>query len=319
LPVPALAQARATLAAHGDFLNAAHAAHLQSRRSLLLGQLGEAERILATIDSRSLPPARRAAHEMIVAGLAMRRLRTADARRAFARAGEAARLAGIAALKIEVENASRILRVPVARMISRDRERPALLHDVETLMASGAMIVNACRRAVRCANLVIPLANRPVLFTLARVLAEAWNVDVRREILIEQAFAARAIDESDRVRLRVEIGRLRKLLEPMATIVATAAGYALKPARAPEVIVLAWPADEEHGAVLSFLADGEAWSTSALAVALGVSQRTVQRALDALSTEGNIHRFGRGRARRWTASTVPGFTSILLLPDPLAD
>jgi biotin operon repressor len=34
--------------------------------------------------------------------------------------------------------------------------------------------------------------------------------------------------------------------------------------------------------VLAFLADGESWSSSALALALGTSQRTVQRALDRL-------------------------------------
>ena len=75
--------------------------------------------------------------------------------------------------------------------------------------------------------------------------------------------------------------------------------------------------DEQHAAVLACLADGESWSSSALALALGTSQRTVQRALDALAAAGKVQAIGRGRARRWMTPPVPGFTTTLLLPAPL--
>jgi DNA-binding GntR family transcriptional regulator len=65
------------------------------------------------------------------------------------------------------------------------------------------------------------------------------------------------------------------------------------------------------------LADGESWSNSSLALALGASQRTVQRALDALAAAGKVQSLGRGRARRWVTPPVPGFTAALLLPAPL--
>lgn len=315
--VEALAGAMEVLEIHGDFHNADHARHLQARRSLLLGHHGDAERILNKLDPVGLPPVRRAAHEMIVAGLAMRKLRIEEAREAFGRAVEAARLSGIVALRIEVEKTARLLDIPVGRQIHRDRERPVLLGDVESLHASGALIVDACSRLVRCGNLVVPLASRPVLFTICRALAEAWPGDLSRESIICQTFEAKVANESHRARLRVEVGRLRKLLDPIASIKATRGGFVLTPVKETEVMVLAWPVDEENAAVLSFLADGEAWSSSALAVVLGVGQRTVQRALDALATEGKVQWFGHGRARRWTASMVPGFTSILLLPDPL--
>jgi predicted ArsR family transcriptional regulator len=81
--------------------------------------------------------------------------------------------------------------------------------------------------------------------------------------------------------------------------------------------VLAPPVEEQHAAVRAFLADGESWSSSALAIALGASPRTVQRALDSLATAGKAQSFGHGRARRWMTPPVPGFPTILLLPGPL--
>ena len=152
---------------------------------------------------------------------------------------------------------------------------------------------------------------------LARHLAEAWPRDVSRDALVARAFRARRADESHRARLRVEIGRLRAALRKLADVAATKQGFALQPRRAREVLVLARPVEEEHADVLAFLADGESWSSSALALALGASQRTVQRALDALAAAGTVHAFGRGRARRWTTPPVPGFTTTLLLPAPL--
>jgi hypothetical protein len=316
-PAKALTAARVTLEAHGDRLNAAHARHLEIRRLLLIGQLDEAENQLAELDPAPFPSASTAAHELVVAGIALRRLRTKMARGALSRAASAARQAGIPALIAEVESASRLLDMPAARLIARGQERPLLLEEVEALLASEALIVDACRHAARDPHTVVSLASRPVLFALARALAEAWPGDVARDVLIARAFRAKFVDESHRARLRVELGRLRAELRKLADISATPRGFALSPWRAKEIVVLARPIEEPHAAELALLADGESWSSSALALALSASQRTVQRALDALAAAGKVQSFGRGRARRWTTAPMPGLTTTLLLPAPL--
>ncbi|HEX6958053.1 MAG TPA: hypothetical protein VF194_08720 [Ferrovibrio sp.] len=316
-PDKALDAARAVLEAHGDLANAAHARYLEVRRLLLIGRLNEAERRLSQLDPAPLPPALRAGHDMVIAGIAMRRLQTKAARAALERAARAARLAGIAALTAEVEGAFRLLSEPAARLIARGVERPLLLEEVESLLASKTLIVDACRYAVRAQDAVVALTTRPVLFALARALAEAWPGDVSRDALVRYAFRARHADESHRARLRVEIGRLRAALQGLAEIGATRQGFLLTPRRAAAVAVLARPVEEEHAAILAFLADGESWSSSALAIALGASQRTVQRALDELAAAGKVQSFGRGRAQRWTMSPLPGFTTTLLLLAPL--
>jgi hypothetical protein len=316
-PAKALEAARATLEAHGDRVNAAHARYLQVRRLLLIGRLDEAERTLAPLDPAPLPPASRAAHELVVAGIAMRRLRTQTARAALARAERAARDAGIPALTAEVEGASLVLITPAARLIARGEERLLRLEEVEALLASRALVVDACRLLVHDAATVVSLARRPVLFALARALCEAWPADVPRATLIARAFRGKHADDSHRARLRVEVGRLRRLLRTLAGVSATKHGFALVPRRAREVVVLARPVEDEHAAALAFLADGESWSSSALALALGASQRTVQRALDALAAAGKVQSFGRGRARRWMTPPMPGFATTLLLPAPL--
>ena len=152
--------------------------------------------------------------------------------------------------------------------------------------------------------------------TVARTLAEAWPGDARRDTLIERAFRLRQVEESHRARLRVEIGRLRKALRPLARLHATRHGFKLEPLTG-DVAVLARPVEDKHAPILAFLSDGEAWSSSALALALGTSQRTVQRALDALANAGKVEATGQGRARRWVASPVLGFTTTLLLTAPL--
>jgi tetratricopeptide (TPR) repeat protein len=316
-PAKALDAARATLDAHGDRANATQARHLEIRRLLLVGRLDEAERLLGDIDPAPLPPAARTVHELVAAGIAMRRLRTRPARQALARAREAAREARIPALSAEVDSAALVLDTPAARLIERGRERPLLLEEVEALLASTALVVDACRHVVRCGGTVISLATRPVLFALARALAEAWPGDASREALLARAFRARAADESHRARLRVEIGRLRAELRPLAEVTATERGFVLEPRDGKEIVVLARPAEEAHGEVLALLADGESWSSSALAVALGASQRTVQRALDVLAAAGKIQSLGRGRSLRWMMPPAPGFTTTLLLPAPL--
>ena len=316
-PAKALDAARATLEAHGDRVNAAHARNLEVRRLLLIGRLDQAEHMLAGLDPAPVPPALRAAHELVVAGIAMRRLRTKTARAALARAGRAARDADIPALTAEVESASRVLDTPAARLVARGDERLLLLEDVEALLASKALVVDACRHVVRDARTVVSLARRPVLFALARALGEAWPGDVPRGTLVARAFRAKHADESHRARLRVEVGRLRLALRTLAGVSATKRGFALVPRRAREIVVLARPVEGEHAAVLAFLADGESWSSSALAIALGASPRTVQRALEQLATAGKVQSFGRGRARRWMTPPMLNFPTILLLPGPL--
>jgi hypothetical protein len=316
-PAKALEAARATLDAHGDRVNAAHARHLEVRRLLLVGRLDEAERTLAGLDPTPLPPGSRAAHELVVAGIAIRRLQAKAGRVALRRAARAAHTARIPALTAEVESACLMMNTPAARLVKRGKERPLLLDEIEVLLASGSLVVDACRHTVRDPRMVVSLAKRPVLFALARTLGEAWPEDVPRDTLVARAFGATQADESHRARLRVEIGRLRATLRMLVDVRATKRGFALALHRAGDVVVLAPPVEERHAAVLAFLADGESWSSSALALALGASPRTVQRALDALATAGKVHWFGRGPARRWMAPPVPGFPTTLLLPGPL--
>ncbi|MGG6897681.1 helix-turn-helix domain-containing protein [Rhizobium sp. BR 315] len=316
-PEKALETARAVLDKHGDRINAAHARNLQIRRLLLVGHLDEAERLLAKLDPSPLPPAARASHELAVAGIAIRRLRTELARAALARATEAARRADIAALDVEVRNATRALDAPAARLIAGGTERLLSLGEVEALLSSGTLVVDACRNVVRRGSEVLSLASRPVLFVLARVLAEAAPADAPRTLLLSRAFRARHADESHRARLRVEIGRLRAALETFADIDATPQGFVLTLRGKGDIVVLAPPMETEHAFLLALLADGEAWSSSALAIALATSPRTVQRALDALAAAGKVQSVGNGRARRWMMPPVVGFPTTLLLPGPL--
>ncbi|MGL6244634.1 helix-turn-helix domain-containing protein [Pseudomonas sp.] len=312
-PVKALEAARVTLQSHGDHANAAHARYLQIRRLLLIGHLDEVESLLAELDPAPLPPALRAVHELVVVGIAVRRLETKKARSALERAQRAASDARIPALTAEVEHAAQVLNTPAARLIVRGEERPLLLDEVEALLSSPSLVVDACRYGVRGSGMSVSLAKRPVLFTLVRALAEAWPADVARETLITQAFRLKLTDESHRARLRVEIGRLRAALKPLAGVSATRRGFTLQPQIADHVVVLARPVEEPQAALLAFLADGESWSSSALALALKASQRTVQRSLDALATAGKVQAFGRGRARRWMMPPLPGFATTLLL------
>lgn len=316
-PAKSLTLAQATLEAHGDKLNAAHARHLEVRRLLLIGHLDEAERLLAELDPAPFLPPSRAVYELVVAGIAIRRLQARRAAAALRRAEDAARQAGIPALAAEVESASQVLKAPAARLIAGGEERLLRLEEVEDVLASGALVVDACRYVLRDATRLVPLTSRPVLFTLIRALAESWPGGVSRNALVFRAFRAKDADESHRARLRVEIGRLRVELGDLAEINATKEGFVLALRDRRDVVVLAPPVEEQHGAVLAFLADGESWSSSALSIALGTSPRTVQRALDALAATGKVQCFGRGPARRWTTPSVPGFPSTLLLPGPL--
>jgi len=316
-PVKALDSALATLEARGDRINAAHARFLQVRRLLLIGRIHEAEVKLAEVDPTHLPPASRTAHELVVAGIAVRRLEAKAARAALVRAARAVRDAQIPALAAEVENAFVALNAPAARLIAGGQERHLALEDVEALLASNALVVDACRLVVRQGNTIVSLATRPVLFALVRALGEAWPGDATRTELIARAFGSQFTDESHRARLRVEVGRLRASLRPIASITATKGGFTIAPRSGHDVVVLARPVDDENADVLAFLGDGESWSTSALSLAMGTSQRTVQRALDELAAGGKVQPLGHGRARRWMTPPIIGFTTTLLLPAPL--
>jgi len=306
--------ARAVLEASGDRWNAAHAAYLEARHLLLIGRLDEAEKVLDAFDAGALPPASLVGRELVVAGIAIRRISTEPARTALERARRAAEDARIPALLAEVDQAVRAFGAPAARLVRRDVERLLHLEEVETLFGSDTLIVDACRNIVRAGTKIVPLTARPVLLALIRALAEAWPEDVPRETLLQRAFRARHADESHRARLRVEIARLREAIKPLAALSATKRGFVLRPHAAGSVAVLAPPIEGDHAEVLALLGDGEAWSSSALALALSVSSRTVQRALEELAQDNKVEAFGRGRARRWIASSVPGFPTSLLLP-----
>ncbi|HMA52681.1 MAG TPA: hypothetical protein VKP60_23135, partial [Magnetospirillaceae bacterium] len=290
-PDDLLDEARSVLEQRGDRINAAYAGHLAIRRLVLIGRLDEAERRLADLDASPLPPPLRACHELAVASVAMRRLKIRRAREALVRAEALARLARIPALTTEVETAAALLTSPAARLISAGHEQPLRLEEVEALFATPCLVIDACRHVVRQGDQAVPLASRPVLFALARRLGEAWPDDVSRDALVAYAFRAKEADESHRARLRVEIGRLRAALRPLADITATKSGFALVP-KAEEAVVLARPVEERHASVLAFLADGESWSSSALALALGASQRNVQRALESLAEQGKVQSYG---------------------------
>lgn len=318
-PARPLDAARAVLERHGDVANAAHAGYLAVRHLILIGRLEDAESRVAAFDPAPLPAASRAAWELVLAGIAMRRLRTAAARAAVCRAHTAAAQAGIAALIAEVKTAAAVLEEPAAQLHAGGAVRALRLDDIEALLASPTLVVDAGRRLVCRSGTVVGLAARPVLFALARTLADAWPGDVPRGRLLMRAFGARHVDESHRARLRVEIGRLRKAVAALAAIDATRDGYVLLPHPAGEVAVLTPITDAADGRVLALLADGEAWSSSALALALGASQRTVQRALEALALAHKVQAVGRGRGRRWMTPPVPGFPTAMLLPAPPAD
>ncbi|CUK20302.1 Uncharacterised protein [Achromobacter xylosoxidans] len=315
-PAAALDAARATLERHGDRRNAAYAGYLAGRRLILMGRLEQAEQVLSELDPAPFPPALRAVHELALAGIALRRVQATAARAALARAARAARAAGIPALRAEVRQASLVLKAPAAHLHRAGDTQVLRLEQVQALLASDTLVIDACRYAVHGAGRTLALASRPVLFTLAQALGRAWPGDAPRDALIALAFRTRHPDDSHRARLRVEIGRLRAVLAPLTEIRATRQGFALMPA-AGAVAVLTPPVQDRHAAVLALLADGQAWSSSALALASGASQRQVQRALDALAASGQAHSLGRGRARRWITPPLPGFATTLLLPAPL--
>jgi tetratricopeptide (TPR) repeat protein len=314
-PPRALAAAQAVLEAHGDYGNALQARLIAARKLLLLGRLEAAGAELSRLDIRALTPALAAVAHLTAAELAMRSLHPSQARAELAHAQAAAARSGIPELLAEVMEASAALQRPVARRHAAGPARaPMSLDEVAALLASGALVLDACRRGLGSGGAWRPLARRPVLFALARTLAEAWPGEAGRAQLIEQAFHTRRPDETHRARLRVELGRLRALVKDLASIEATPLGFAIRPLDGRALAVLEPPIDGGQASLLALLSDGAAWSTSALALALDASQRTIQRALAELEAAGRVRSIGNARTRRWLAPPLAGFTTILLLP-----
>lgn len=315
----ALAGAADTLEARADHANALHARLIAVRRLLLVGNLKQAASALARLDTLRQPPSLAAMAELARAEVAQRLLHTRAARAALDHAREHAQRAGIPTLAAEVAEARTALERPAARRVHPGPTQALRLDQVEALFASGTLVVDACRRGMRAGSTWIGLARRPILFSLLHALAQGWPGDLDRDALIGQAFGSRDPDETHRARLRVGIGRLRALLKPLVDIEATAQGFALVPRDARGLVVLAPPIDGGQASLLALLADGAAWSTSALSLALGASQRTVQRALVELEAGGQVRSIGRARAQRWLAPPLAGFTTVLLLPAALPD
>ncbi|HEX2604646.1 MAG TPA: helix-turn-helix domain-containing protein [Oxalicibacterium sp.] len=314
-----LAAALTVLEAHGDHMNAIQGRLVMARRFLLLGRLDDAARTLAGIEGTRMPPVLTAVASLSAAELALRLLRIEEAQKVLTRAQEAAERGGVPALLAEVMEMRTALDRPAARRLCGGEEQVLRLHEVAALLASDTLVIDACHRRLStgASGVRRSLARRPILFSLVYALAAAWPRDVDREDLIANAFRTRQPDETHRARLRVEIGRLRALVKPVAQIEATARGFALRPLENRSVVVLVPPIDGEQASLQALLSDGAAWSTSALALALDTSQRTVQRALAELEAAGRVRSIGQSRTRRWLSPPLAGFTTILLLPAAL--
>jgi DNA-binding transcriptional ArsR family regulator len=311
-----LDDAAALLLRRGDVANAAFAKLVQVRRLALLGEVDAATRTLSRLDLTHAPARFAALASLTAADLAMKRIDAQAATLALARARDAAVSAGIPALLTEVLAAEKQLAAPVARLLSEGQERLVSLFELPELFASGKLVVDACRREARLANGVVSLVTRPILLELLVALGEGAPGGVQRDALILRVFGARRANETHRVRLRVEVGRLRKLLRRLAELRATPAGFALSALGGAAVAVLLPPTQGEASALLALLRSGEAWATSALAAGVGKSQRAVQRALSELEQSGKVRASGKGRARRWVATPVAGLATTLLLVAP---
>jgi hypothetical protein len=314
-----LAAAATTLEARSDRVNTLHARLIALRRLLLIGRLDEATLSLAALDKRSMPPTLQAAAELAAAELSLRAVRTAPAVAALARARAAAERAGIPALLAEVAEAAAALdRAAARRVLPGAPDQLLRLHEVEALVHDpGTLLLDGLRRGLRANGTWLPMVRRPILFVLALALARAWPADADRSELIALVFRTRHPDETHRARLRVEIGRLRALIKPLAHIEATARGFAIAPLERRTIAILVPPMAGGPAALLGLLSDGAAWSTSALALALGENQRAVQRALVELQAAQRVRSVGRGRAQRWLTPPLTEFTTILLLPASL--
>ncbi len=309
----------------GDWLNAAHGRLLLARRAVLLGLLPEAEteldQLAGLASAMERPEAAptiwiriEATASLLRAEIAVRRVQARRARDAFASARASARRAGVSSLCREVDVAEQELQKVAARREVEGSTQDLRLEDVEALMSAPILIADACRRGLSSPRAAVSLASRPVLWKIARLLCESWPQATSRDVLRSEALEAKAANEAWRTRLRVEVGRLRKALSPIATIESADGGYLICPLGVEEVAVLLVPEDSDFGELRALLADGQAWSTSSLALALGMSQRNVQRLLAELEADGRVRSAGKGRAKRWLAGTALASTTAMLLP-----
>jgi hypothetical protein len=313
-PAPAARAARASadeLARLGDSRNAAMQRLVLARAEVLRGRLAEASHVVEEVlAERSLASGVKAVAWLAKAEIAVRATLAGEAREALKKAREAMaaapnELLARALVALEVE-----LSQPVARLERGGVLRTADLFAIEAASSGAVLLVDACRRLVIGGRASVPLAKRPVLFALLFVLARAWPNGVARDELASRAFDAKKVNASHRARLRVELGRLRKLLSGLAEPVATDDGYVLASAR--EVMTLLPPSDDDDARIAILLGDGASWSAQGLAEHAGVSKRTAQRALADLVAKGGAMRSGTGKAVRYTRPG-PRIASRMLL------
>jgi len=292
-----VARAVAELEAAGDSRNAAYLQLVAARAALRLGRPEDAERLLRHAKLAPAAPLERTFAELVRVELAAKRGDPDVLTAALASASAAADRAAIPALVSEVARIRDHYEGPTAVITSRGKARTASFCEVCALGRSADVVIDGGGREVRSSGDCISFARRPVLFELLRILAEAWPEAVSRDLLIKRAFGARRLNESHRIRLRVEVGRLRKFVRRRLAVIAKEPGYALF---ANHEVALVMPLEESPASrVLSLMHGGEPWSASSLALALGVSERTVQRSLGELQSAGKVGATGNGRGRRW--------------------
>ncbi len=300
----------------GDWENALFARLLTVRRLTLLGNVVTAQHALAVLSLDAAPARLLAFASLAEADLAMKRMDATTAASALAKGRLAALQSRIPQLLVEVELLQRRLDAPIARLIREGRESTLYLREFKTFAGPKELVVDGCTREIRLGEAVVSLVRRPVLLELAVVLAEHSPHHVPRDTLVTRVFGARRVNDSHRVRLRVELGRLRKLIREVANIQATGSGFSLTAPKARGIALLLPPGEDATSALLSLLRDGNSWATSALAEALGKSQRAVQRALSELAKDGKVQATGKGRALRWVAGIATDATTTLLLVAP---
>lgn len=298
----------------GDQHNANMQRLVLARAEVLLGRIEEARSVVAEMlgGKAALGADITAIALLADAEIAIRTMRASAARESLRRARHALEEAPNPILARALVVLEQELSHPIARLVRDGVARDADLYTIEAASTGELLLVDACRRLVLGGRVILPLARRPVLFELLIALARAWPSAVPRDELAKHAFDTKKPNASHRSRLRVEIGRLRKLMEGIgAEPNATADGYELSTQR--EVAVLLPPSDEDSARMLLLLGDGAAWSAQSLAEHTGMSKRTVQRAMARLLENGSVTRAGKGRDLRYARVGSPIASRMLLL------
>lgn len=300
------------LARLGDARNAAMQRLVLARAEVLLGRLNEARHIVDELVATDLPADVRAVASLAQAEIAMRAVTASAARDALTRARNALESAPNALLARALVAIEQELTRPIARLVRGGRTQEADLFVIEEASRGEVLLVDGCRRIAIGGRVIVPLARRPVLFALLLELARAWPAPVPRDELAGRAFDVRRVNESHRSRLRVELGRLRKLVVDLGVEpTAAEAGYVLASKR--EVALLLPPSDDDAARIALLLGDGASWTARAVAEHAGVSKSTAQRALGALVASGAAVRTGTGKDVRYTRPGTPIASRMLLL------